>query len=484
MKIAEAVKSGQEQAVAAWIDYLNQVRFADLLEALNAQDSNLQNALGALKWATDNIQNNLIELNRGGDKGLHGFIAEVAEVGIGNAKQAIQGNGLIYGWLDDNGPSDIRIDEILFQMKFVEGGGSFSLNAILEHLEKYPDYLKNGGKYIIPKDFYEKVEMLLRMDIKEASRLSVNADGMSFRQWQKVNELFEQNDVSIDDIQPARIEYNEAHKERIQEVLDREESSLREEDESSRRAAYEDSKPTLGQAAQATAVSAAVEGATTFVMEVARKLREGKSLRDFSEEDWSQIAEKTGAGTLKGGVRGASIYALTNFTATPGAVASALCTASFSVAEQAHRFRSGEIDEVEFIRESEIVCLDAAVSALSSAIGQAIIPVPVIGAVIGNTVGTVIYQTAKDGLSSYEQKIVEQYKEEQKKLDERLSKEYQALMVELRQDMSIYCHLLDRAFHPDPLVAINGSAELALSLGVLQGEVLDSIEKIDSYFLD
>lgn len=139
---------------------------------------------------------------------------------------------------------------------------------------------------------------------------------------------------------------------------------------------------------------------------------------------------------------------------------------------------------MEFIQSAEIVCLDAAVSALSSAIGQAVIPIPVLGAVIGNTVGSIIYQTAKDGLSAKEQEIMEKRAEELQALDRELSQQYRELLVSLREDMSQYLVLLEAAFHPDPLKAMEGSAALAIELGIPQSEVLDSIEKTDAFFLD
>ena len=219
-------------------------------------------------------------------------------------------------------------------------------------------------------------------------------------------------------------------------------------------------------------------------MAIAEKTREGKTLRDLTSEDWADIAKASGSGAAKGGIRGASIYALTNFTATPGAVASSLCTASFGVAEQAHKFRNQEIDEVELIRSSEIVCLDAAVSALSSALGQAIIPVPVLGAVIGNTVGTVIYQAAKDNLSDYEQRVLAEYEAQQRLLDAELNAEYEMLLEQIRADMAEYFTLLEAAFHPDPQLALEGSIVLAEALGIPQSEILDTPKKIDSYFLD
>ena len=58
---------------------------------------------------------------------------------------------------------------------------------------------------------------------------------------------------------------------------------------------------------------------------------------------------------MKGGIRGASIYTLTNFTATPAAVASAMITVAFGIAEQAYQLKMGNVDEQRFIENSEML---------------------------------------------------------------------------------------------------------------------------------
>ena len=50
--------------------------------------------------------------------------------------------------------------------------------------------------------------------------------------------------------------------------------------------------------------------------------------------------------------------------------------------------------------------------------------------------------------------------------------------------MTLYLSILDQAFSTDPRIAIAGSVELAKQMGVPCEEILDSKEKIDSYFLD
>ena len=66
MRFSKVAKSDQEQAVASWVNYLNQVRLDRLIDALNAQDVNLESALGTINKTVDIIDKNIIERNRGG----------------------------------------------------------------------------------------------------------------------------------------------------------------------------------------------------------------------------------------------------------------------------------------------------------------------------------------------------------------------------------------------------------------------------------
>lgn len=68
MRFSKVAKSDQEQAVASWVNYLNQVRLDRLIDALNAQDVNLESALGTINKTVDIIDKNIIEQNRGGLK--------------------------------------------------------------------------------------------------------------------------------------------------------------------------------------------------------------------------------------------------------------------------------------------------------------------------------------------------------------------------------------------------------------------------------
>lgn len=484
MDAEKIVKSSQEQAVGAFITYLNQVRLDRLVETLSQQNSNLATAMDTMKTSFDTIKKDIILRNRGGEKGMHGFIAEVAECGIGNARKQILGKSAVYTWINDNGPDDFMRGTEVIQQKFVQSGGNLSLRAVAEHLREYPSYYADGHKIQIPKDYYEKIKAYLEMPADVANKLPTENGEFSLRQWKEVHNFFESNNVDIDKLDPSILKYDEVQKDAIESTFDKEKERLKETDKKQRDAAYEESKPTLAEGAKATAISAAAEGAVAFVTAVSRKRKSGKKIKDFDEADWTEIAGESGKGTLKGGIRGASIYALTNFTATPASVASGITTAAFGVADQAHLLRSGDISEAQFIENSEMLCLDTAVSALSSFAGQVLIPVPVIGAVIGNLVGTMIYQFAKDSLSSKEKGIIEGYLKELQDIDKELDAEYCQHIEQLNYCFAEYMQLLAAAFDPDIEAALSGSVALAKHMGVPSGEILDSYEKVESYFLD
>lgn len=488
MDAAKVAKSAQEQAVAAWIGYLNQLRIDGLIEALRDQDKNWEAATEELTKALRTIDIEIIERGRGGSDGMHGFIAEVAEVGVSNARRLIVGDNADMTWVNNNGPADLQrqVGDVAvdIQQKFVNSGGRFSLGAITDHLQKYPDFVANGGKYQIPSDHYEKVKSLFEMSREEAAKLSRSGDGPSLKDWERVQEFFKRSKLDIFDLEPSKFSYREVQRGAIDGTMEAERSRIEETDQKLRSQAYQDSLPNLKEGAKATAAAAIIEGGAAFVMAVRAKSKDGKRIRDFGQDDWVEVLGESGKGFAKGGVRGSGVYVLTNFTATSAAVASSIVTASFGIAEQAHLMRSGEIDEIEFIENSEELCLEAAISALSSFVGQSLMPIPVLGAVIGNTAGNVMYQAAKSGLSEYEQELIRAYQEEQRELDEKLDAQYRICVSRINEGVAVYVDLLDRAFSPDAAIAFEGSILLAKELGVPSEQVLDTRAKAVSYFME
>lgn len=483
MNAEKVVRSSQEQAVAAWIGLINQMRIDDLIENLNRQNQNLDSAMESMNWALGKIED-LVVTNRGGSKGVHGFIAEVAECGLENAQSLVHGDKPVMEWVNDNGPADLLRNGVEIQVKFVNAGGKFSLDAVATHLEKYPDFLDKGGVYQIPKDHLDAIRSLYEMPREEAVKLVSSTGGPSYSNWKSIHEFFDSSGFSIDDLEASKFEYSEVQKNVIADNMAEEKIRLADESERIKKDIYEEHKPTLQEGAKAAVAGAVLEAGTAFALSVKSHLGNGKRIGDLTQDDWEEIAKDSGMGLVKGGVRGGAVYGLSNYTATPSSVASALVTASFGVADCAYRFRSGELTEIEFIESSEIACLDASVSAFSSFVGQAVIPVPILGALVGNAVGTTVYELGKDFYSKREAELLAHYTQELKALDTELDCEYTACINSLRENMGTYISLLGKAFSPNSAMAFSGSVELAASLNVPDSEILHTREEVDDFFLN
>lgn len=142
MDKTKIIKSGQEQAVASWINYLNQVRLNQMNEVLKQEQSNLNEAMATINETLNKISVDIVNngKGRGGVTGMHGFIAEASECGISNAREQIVGKAPIYTWINDDGPVDLSGNGLMIQMKFYNSGSHLSLHAIRQHLHMYPPF--------------------------------------------------------------------------------------------------------------------------------------------------------------------------------------------------------------------------------------------------------------------------------------------------------------------------------------------------------
>lgn len=481
---ARIVKSTQEQAVASWITYLNQLRLDTLIERLDQQDINLEEALKELE-----------ELKRflgdpehilGNNSTKHGEIAEHMQVNIANARRAIQGLSKQYTFegVGRTAPEDYLKDGAQVQSKFYNGlrNTLFGNHALQEHLETYPDFVKNGGSYDIPKDQYESIIELMDRYKNDPDALKKDSIAL-YHLAEKIDAFLKENNLEIGkDITPSVVGYKDVQQAKANDTVEKEEQNIKKTDKKERDKAYQASKPTLKEGAKAAGVSAAVEGGVTFCMSVAQKRKE-KKFSEFTGDDWKDIGIDTSKGAVKGGIRGGAIYALTNFTATPANVASAYVTAAFGISAQVNALERGEVSKDDFIINCETVCLDVTISAVASVAGQVVIPIPVLGAVIGNVAGEFVYSLCKKSGSEKSQQLIKNYNDEMNALNQQLDIKLLQVVMEIQKTLQGFIDLEKLAFDEDVNIAFSGSVSLAEELGVDQSKILRNIEQIDNYFL-
>ena len=380
------------QGIGAGVAHINQLRTDQLLANLNNQDINLENAIAELD-ALRSVVNGTLQ---GSENTVHGIIAEHTQVHFSNARDHVIGKEPTYfKELDLGSPIDYWNGNTPIQSKFIGGVNSDGLQTIKQtltnkqtgiagHLSKYPDFLKDGGIYQVPKDQYEHALDLLSKPTTELSRGDYNTV-QTIREFERVN------NVKFEDVvKPSVAKYGEVQKNVIENTIDKEEASIIETDEIKRVELHNQAKATIKQGAQIAAISAAIEGTLSFGIAVITKFKQGKKINDFTKEDWKEIFSNTGGGVVKGGARGASVYTLTNLTKVNAATATALVTITIGAITLTTKFAKGELSSKEYTDNLQQLGVETGVSAATATIGQVLIPVPIVGALVGSMVGNVI----------------------------------------------------------------------------------------------
>ena len=148
----------------------------------------------------------------------------------------------------------------------------------------------------------------------------------------------------------------------------------------------------------------------------------------------------------------------------------------------ARKLENNQITKEEFTINSEVVCLEVGTSALSAMLGQTLIPIPVLGAIVGNTVGMLMLEISRNYLDSDEQQLIQEYVTKMSALDNKYVEEYSRLLKEIQNKEHKFNSLVELAFDKDVNKAFYSSVALALSEDVDEGMILKNLNDIDSYF--
>lgn len=180
----EIASTTQAQTTGAFIGTLNEIRLHELVKRYAEIDCHKAGADQELQALREEIKN-LIESNRGGTTGMHGFIGERVQVSFSNARAVMQGQEKAYTLIDDNGMTDYLRGNTLIQQKACLSDKALGLTHIAAHAEKYPVFIQENGIYQIPKDFYAKYQRFVNMAEETALKLRKE----DLRMWKRVQEF-------------------------------------------------------------------------------------------------------------------------------------------------------------------------------------------------------------------------------------------------------------------------------------------------------
>lgn len=443
----------------------------------------------------------------GNEATKHGEIAETLDVNFRNGRDVLEGLKESARVLSEGqeriGPTDYVINGTPIQSKFINGGEMSSpyksLSHIFDHLKKYPGYANDAtrygfpgqhGEYQIPKDQYEVLQKVL----------NGGTTGMSERQLKATRELIdaiekETGKPVTDVVKPSLVNYDEVKLGRVDETIDREEERYSEVHEEKLKEISKENKEKVDEAKaitdaswaeafKAAGIGAAISGTVRLGISVYSKIKGGKKLSDFEAEDWKECGVDFLKGAGKGGISGFAIYGLTKLGNIPAPFAGAITSSAAGLFSLFVDYKKGLITSCEYAEAAESLCVEAGASAVGAAIGQALIPVPVIGAVVGSiTTQSAIYLTRylfENRENELLDALVERYNAQKAKMNAIANKK----IIEIDSYYNKLGGLIEASMNKDLNMKLLSSVELCRTVGLPEHEILHDTKDVDNFMLN
>lgn len=469
-----------DQLIGSAVNALNQARIDDEIFTLSRQDIAYELACKEMLKPRDFVASpgNIL----GSMSTKHGEIAEQVEVAVRNSEQAIEERlqdastfRATFEGVGRTAPQDYLIDGMDVQSKFINGTNN-NLVHVLKHMETYPNFGKDGSFYHIPKDTWQEIQDVL--DGKPVEGLkSTTIEAIKA----KVAEIERQTQRPFADVvRPGVSDYKDVQLGKIDETLDKHDQELAKQNDAKRAEIIDDHQPSLAEGMRATAMGAAVGGAFALGTGIYRKYRDGKNIfrGDFDAQDWQDVGLDSLKGAAVGGISAGAIYTLTNYASMGAPFASALVTATKGVASLAHSYQRGEIGLDEFTDLGLIVCAESAIVGAMTVAGQALIPVPVLGALIGSISGKFMVTVAKS-LDGKARQVL------QARMDEfarRLDAIEQQVLNRILSEFAALGELTKAAFNVETnRQLLEASITLAQAHGVEDDKIIKNADDLDAF---
>lgn len=469
-----------------YVDRLTEIQL-QAAESIQSAHEALNESLGYVENVRDFVSDPAHILGAMPTK--HGEIAEHVQVEIGNAQRVMQHlkPNATFDGVGRTAPEDYLIDGIQVQSKFLNNANR-SIDAVLGHMKDYPNFAEKGY-YHIPKDQYEIIEMGLK-----------NSPGSFDEQAQErcreiVRQIEKESGKPFEEVvKPSISTYKEVQLGKIDDTLNQHEQTFktqhREEVQTIRKKEIADSQEashindaTWGKAAQAGTISAVISGATMASIKIYSIIHSGKKLNQFTLDDWKEVGYDFSVGSLKGGISGVSIYWLTKKNVFSAPFAGAVTSTAIGVSSLAYQLKKRTISKLEFSESANALSVEAGLSAIGAAIGQAVIPIPVLGAVVGTAVSKSALEICKYVLGKDEKDLLNKMQFEYDALVKALDFECLQIIGEMDNYYNHLGNYIKAALSPISTVRLYGSIELCRYLNLPESLIVHNIQELDSFML-
>ena len=218
----------------------------------------------------------------------------------------------------------------------------------------------------------------------------------------------------------------------------------------------------------------------------------GKKLKEFTTEDWEQIAEQV---VDKAILLDDQLYSKLVFITYADYIDASAATIEHRVSQgnidkirllsaeirtKSKALEDGDIEETEYIDDCLWICLEAMLKLMAAY--MECITGPELGQFL-QAISMYSFEYGRLMLYSKEQEILSGYIENQRKLDEALEKKYRQYIDELEQHSKEFNRLIRCAFDTDFHEKLLASVALAKATGIDDSELLHTVQDVDDFFV-
>ena len=477
MRAVESFVPLTDQLLAGAVDQVNQSRIHAEAILQSTQDRAFVKSVAQIDAVREFVgkPENIL----GSAKTKHGEIAEQVEVGVRNARQALRQQGMTstFEGVGRTAPEDYLIDGIQVQSKFINGVNN-NLDHVLDHMQKYDHFGRDGSYYHIPKDSHEVITKVMNGEPVEGLRGSTIETIK-----RKVAEVERASGQPFEQVvKPGISGYGEIQTGKVAETLDHHEQELANQNDQLKSEIQDAHKANLADGAKAAGVAAAVGATVSVTATIWKKHKAGKSLfhGDYDVEDWEELGIEGGKGALAGGVTGAAIYGLTNYASLSAPFAGAVVSGAKAVSALVQQYNHGEITLEAFCDLGMLACTESAIVGLCTAAGQTLIPVPALGAVLGSIAGQMLAQFSRSQIEGVGQRM----KQEMEEFISRLDAIQAQLVMEIDETFRELGDLTTAAFDLNRNELLLGSSvKLARAYQIEESDIIKSHDELDAFMM-
>ena len=456
-------------------------RTADVAEGLAEIDYAFGDAIGEMQAIRSFVDAR--EHILGSDNTKHGEIAEHVTVGVRRARDALEGRAptATFEGVGRIDAVDYVFDGMPVQSKYSSSLPE-SLDRVLDHYQQHsPDHIR----YHVPVDQQAQLDEL---------RATGAIEGFSLRQVANIREQVDELELltghdSRKLIQSGEATYAEVQLDSVDQALTGriDELEVRAHRLKEQVRTDPDHTPSVDGLVQVAALGAVAGGGVRVAQALFVKYRQGKNpfKGEFTAQDWTEVGVALGNGVGAGTVTGGALYLLTNAAHLAAPFAGSLVSAVVGVGSLLRSYRTGIIDGGRLVGLSHLVAGEAAIVGLAAAAGQAVIPIPMLGAFVGSIAGKIVGSALIGGLER-ERDMVDlplRLTNYEQRAATRLDIECRALMARLDDHFGELDRLAKLAPDPDTNsgLQLRASARLAHSVNVPDEAVLHSVEEVDAF---